>query len=187
MGSDERDRPDVTKEGDIAMPNLANSAAFSISRTVAYWATTMLVAAELGVGGAWDILRTPYVRAVVEHLGYPTYFLVIMGVWKVPGAVALLVPRFPRLKEWAYAGAVFSYTAAAASHLAVGDGAGRMAAPLILTMLAAASWGLRPPDRRNLAVAPLRTDHGTACSRPERIAENLSRSSRSCANRLCGW
>jgi hypothetical protein len=133
------------------MSSLVTSAAPSTSRTIAYWVTTGLLAANLAVGGAWDVLRTPYVRAVIEHLGYPDYFLVIIGVWKVPGAAALLVPRFPRLKEWAYAGAVFTYTGAVASHLAVGDGAGALVPPLILTGLAAASWALRPSARRDLA------------------------------------
>lgn len=117
---------------------------------IVYWITTLLVAAELAVGGAWDILRTPYVRGVLEHLGYPTYFPVILGAWKVLGAVALLVPWFPRLKEWAYAGAFFNYTGAVASHLAVGDGAAAIAYPLVQTVLVAASWALRPPARRDL-------------------------------------
>jgi hypothetical protein len=57
---------------------------------------TVIIAAELAVGGVWDILQIEYVREVLEQqLGYPAYFSVIMGVWKVPGAVALLVPRFP--------------------------------------------------------------------------------------------
>jgi hypothetical protein len=87
----------------------ASSAASARNRAVAYWATTAIIAAELAVGGAWDILRIDYVREIVERqLGYPEYFLVIMGIWKVPGAVVLLVPRCPRLKEWAYAGAVFT-------------------------------------------------------------------------------
>jgi uncharacterized membrane protein YphA (DoxX/SURF4 family) len=66
-------------------------------------------------GGLTDIVRTPYVRSVMEQLGYPAYFAVIIGVWKVPGGVALLVPGFPRLKEWAYAGAFFNFTGAAVS------------------------------------------------------------------------
>jgi uncharacterized membrane protein YphA (DoxX/SURF4 family) len=99
-----------------------------------------------------DVLRTPYVRAVMEQLGYPAYFAIILGAWKVPGAVVLLAPRFPRLKEWAYAGAVFTFTGAAASHLAAGDGAGALVAPVILTGLTAASRALRPPARRDLAM-----------------------------------
>jgi uncharacterized membrane protein YphA (DoxX/SURF4 family) len=127
------------------------SAVSSRSGMITYWVTTTLVVAELALGGVWDILRIPYVLAIIEHLGYPSYLLVIMGVWKVLGAVALLVPRFPRLKEWAYAGAVFTYTGAVGSHLAVGDGAGTLVAPTIFAALTAASWALRPPARRDLA------------------------------------
>jgi hypothetical protein len=76
-----------------------------------------MVAIELGLGGIWDIARIPYVRNLVTHLGYPSYLLVLLGCWKVPGAVALLVPRRPLLKEWAYAGAFFTYTGAIVSHL----------------------------------------------------------------------
>src|SRR5436190_1013384 len=133
------------------MTSIASPAASSGSRTIAYWVTTLLLAANLAVGGVWDVLRTPYVRGIIEHLGYPDYFLIIVGVWKVPGAVALLVPRLARLKEWAYAGAVFTYTGAVASHLAVGDGAGALAPPVILTGLTAASWVLRPSARRDPA------------------------------------
>jgi hypothetical protein len=79
-------------------------------RSVGYWVATALVVGELGLGGIWDIARIPYVRSLVAHLGYPSYFLVLLGVWKVLGAVALLVPRRALLKEWAYAGAFFSYT-----------------------------------------------------------------------------
>jgi hypothetical protein len=133
------------------MASLASSAAFSWSRTIAYWVATGLLAANLAVGGVWDVLRAEYVRGVFEHLGYPDYFLVILGVWKVPGAVVLLVPRLPRLKEWAYAGAFFTYSGAVASHLAVGDGAGALVPPIILTGLVGASWALRPSARPVLA------------------------------------
>jgi uncharacterized membrane protein YphA (DoxX/SURF4 family) len=119
-------------------------------RTVGYWVATAIVAGELAVGAVWDILRIPYVRRIIAHLGYPEYFLVIMGVWKLPGAVVLLLPRCPRLKEWAYAGAFFVYSGAAISHLAVGDGAGPTAAPIAFAGLTVASWVLRAPDRRNV-------------------------------------
>lgn len=131
------------------MPDLDSRAA-SRRRAIAYWVTTMVVAMELALAGVWDILRIPYVRGVIEHLGYPAYFLVILGVWKVLGAVALLVPRFPRLKEWAYAGAVFNYTGAVVSHLAVGDGAVALVYPIIQLGLVGGSWALRPPARRDL-------------------------------------
>jgi len=124
------------------------AAASSRSRTIAYWVPTVLLAAESLTGGVWDVLRIPYVRGVIEHRGYPDYFLVILGVWKLLGAVALLAPGFPRLKEWAYAGLVFNYTGAAASHLAAGDGAGALAGPVVFLGLTVASWALRPPSRR---------------------------------------
>lgn len=128
------------------MTNLAGR-----SRAIAYWATTGIIAWELSLGGVWDVLRVPYVRAVMDHLAYPAYAIVIIGVWKIPGAVALLVPRFPRLKEWAYAGAIINYTGAAASHLAVGDGPGGWAGPAVFAVIALASWALRPPARRDFA------------------------------------
>lgn len=113
-------------------------------RSVAYWVTTVAVAAELAVGGVWDLLRTDYVRNVVEHLGYPAYLLTIMGVWKLPGAVVLLVSRLARLKEWVYAGAVINYASAAASHVIVGDGVAAIVAPVALLTLTIASWALKP-------------------------------------------
>jgi hypothetical protein len=118
------------------------------ARTVAYWLTTAIVTWELALGGIWDLLRVPYVRGVIAHLGYPSYFLVILGAWKLPGAVALLIPRYPRLKEWAYAGAFFNYTGAAASHFAAGDGPGAIVGPAIFALILMASWALRPPARR---------------------------------------
>src|SRR5271165_228683 len=91
------------------------------TRAIVYWVATALLVFELVLGGIWDVLRVPHVRIVFERLGYPTYFLVILGVWKLLGAVAVTIPRFPRLKEWAYAGAVFDLTGAVMSHVASGD------------------------------------------------------------------
>jgi hypothetical protein len=120
-----------------------------MNRTVVYWVTTVLLVAESVLGGVWDILRVPHVRDVIERLGYPEYFLVILGVWKLLGAVALIVPRFPRLKEWAYAGVVFDFTGAIASHLASGFiEAGAMVYLIVMMGVTAASWALRPPSRR---------------------------------------
>ena len=85
-------------------PAIANRYGSLRWRSAGYWLATVSVAAELGLGGIWDIARIPYVRDLVTHLGYPSYFLVLLGSWKVLGAVALLAPRRPLLKEWAYAG-----------------------------------------------------------------------------------
>jgi len=125
-----------------------SSPASAKGRMIAYWITTALVAANLGVGAVCDILQIPYMRATSLHLGYPIYLTYILGVWEMLGTVALLIPRFPLLKEWAYAGAFFLFTGAAASRLAVGDGAGGLVPPIIFTALTAASWYLRPSSRK---------------------------------------
>lgn len=127
-------------------------------RLIAYWLFTVLAAFELAAGAIWDLLRIEYVRVVLTHLGYPLYLLVILGVWRIPGALTLLVPRFPRLKEWAYAGAFFDYTGAAASHLLMRDHAGQWVAPLIFSGFTLLSWALRPASRRLPGVAPTATD-----------------------------
>jgi hypothetical protein len=117
-------------------------------RAAGYWAATACVAAELGVGGVWDIARLPFVRDVVAHLGYPSYFLVLLGTWKVLGAAALLVPRQPLLKEWAYAGAFFTYTGAMISHLTIGYDLSEVAVLAVMAALTVTSWALRPASRR---------------------------------------
>jgi hypothetical protein len=113
-----------------------------------YWVATALVTAELGVGGMWDVLRTQQVRDVIEHLGYPSYFPVILGIWKLLGTLALLTPGFPLLKEWAYAGVIFTDTGAIASHLIKGYGTGELAVLIPLAALTILSWWTRPASRR---------------------------------------
>jgi len=138
--------PDLQLE---AMTTLARSAFSSRLRIIGYWVTTALVVFELAMGGVWDVLRVPQVRGLIERLGYPPYFLVILGFWKLLGAAALVIPRFPRLKEWAYAGVIFDLTGAVASLLASGlIDAGTLAYPIVMTGVTVASWALRPPSRR---------------------------------------
>jgi hypothetical protein len=122
-------------------------------RSVGYWLATVPVVAELGVGGVWDIARLPFVRDLVTHLGYPSYFLVLLGTWKVLGAIALLVPGRALLKEWAYAGAFFTYTGAIVSHLTTGYDLGEVGLLAVMTTLTVLSWALRPPSRRMHPVA----------------------------------
>lgn len=124
-----------------------------MSTNAIYWVTTALLASELLLGGIWDVLRVSQVHVIIDRLGYPPYFLVILGVWKVLGAVAVIVPRFPRLKEWAYAGVVFDLTGALASNLASGvTDTGTIAFLLLMIGVTATSWALRPASRRNLSV-----------------------------------
>jgi hypothetical protein len=121
------------------------------SKSIVYWTMTGLVAFFMGGGGAsqiWQYRVNPH--GVVPLLDYPMYFFAILGFWKVSGAIAILVPRFPRLKEWAYAGIFFDLTGAAASCAAVGGYGAygfHVIAPLIITGFTLASWALRPPSR----------------------------------------
>jgi uncharacterized membrane protein YphA (DoxX/SURF4 family) len=131
------------------MTNRSGSGFSSRGRVAAYWVMTVLVAIELAVGGAWDVLRVPQVRSLIERLGYPPYFLAILGIWKLLGAIVLIAPRFPRLKEWVYAGVFFDLTGAVASLACAGlVSAGTTAYPAVMMVVAAASWALRPPSRR---------------------------------------
>jgi hypothetical protein len=131
------------------MTNLATPVFLSRRRLTAYWVATALLVFELAMGGVWDILRVPQVRDLIARLGFPQYFLVILGIWKILGAVALPIPRFPRLKEWAYAGAIFDLTGAVASLTAAGmASAAPVAYQIVMIIVAIASWALRPPSRR---------------------------------------
>jgi hypothetical protein len=121
---------------------------------------TLSVALPIGSGGVSQMMlyqNNPH--GVIPVLGYPTYFFAILGFWKVLGAIALLVPRFPLLKEWAYAGIFFDLTGAAVSYAAVG-GLGvydfHVIAPLIITGFTVASWALRPESRKTGVVLPLK-------------------------------
>ena len=121
------------------------------AKPILYWVTTILVALPIGSGGVAQVAHSQQnVDGFVHVLGYPLYFVTILGVWKVLGAIAILVPRFPRLKEWAYAGIFFDLTGAAATWAAVGGSgeAFHILAPLIIAGFAVTSWALRPESRR---------------------------------------
>ena len=123
-------------------------------KTTAYWVATILGPASFVIGGYLHLTRDPQVMATLAHLGYPPYFATILGVWKTLGAIAIVGPGFPRLKEWAYAGFFFDLTGAAATRAFVGDGVVDILAPLAFLALVAASWALQPA-RRGLVRAGL--------------------------------
>jgi DoxX-like family len=118
-----------------------------------YWTTTSLIALETFLGGVVDlthgrtgVVSGPLVTQIVTSLGYPVYILAIIGIFKIPGAVTIVVPGLLRLKEWAYAGIVFELLGAVASHGAHGNWRDSIA-PLLLLSVAIASWALRPASR----------------------------------------
>ena len=118
------------------------------ARAAGYWTTTTLVALAFLTGGAAYLARADEPVRGMAALGYPAYFVTILGAWKLLGGLALLAPRLPRLKEWAYAGIAFDLTGAAFSHAAVAHPAAKVIAPLVVLGIAAGSWALRPASRR---------------------------------------
>ena len=117
------------------------------ARTVAYWATTAFVVFNLLSGGLAELMQLKGNIEGMQALGYPLYVMTILGVWKVLGSVALLAPRFPRLKEWAYAGIFFNMTGAAISHLVVRDEAWHVYYTASVAVVSLISWALRPESR----------------------------------------
>ena len=133
-------------------------------KVIGYWTSTAAVAGVLLVDGVMGLLHAhgrvmlvgKPLDEVMERLGYPAYLLKILGVWKPLGAIALLVPRFPRLKEWAYAGTFFNMTGAVASWALHGDSAGDFIWPLLVAVLVIVSWALRPQSRTLGVLFPAR-------------------------------
>jgi uncharacterized membrane protein YphA (DoxX/SURF4 family) len=117
-------------------------------KSMSYWVVTAMVAFFIGSGGAAELMRVPGTVEGLVHLGYPVYFATIIGFWKVLGAIAILAPGFPRLKEWAYAGIFFNMTGATATSLFTHSATWHVIVDLVLTALTVASWALRPPSRR---------------------------------------
>ena len=109
---------------------------------IAYWIVTVLLAALIGLSGIPDILRIPEAVQVFSHLGYPSYLLPFIGVAKVLGAIAIVYPGFPQLKEWAYAGITFDLIGAFYSHVSVGDPASGWVPPLVGLALTFGSYFL---------------------------------------------
>jgi DoxX-like family len=117
-------------------------------KSISYWVITALVAFFIGSGGAAELAGVPGTVEGLVRLGYPAYFASIIGFWKLLGAIAILAPRFPRLKEWAYAGIFFNMTGAAFTNVAVGVEVWHLIVNLVLAAFTVASWALRPASRR---------------------------------------
>ena len=124
-----------------------------MSRNTGYWAATGLFCLALGSGGLGHLLRAAPMAEGMAALGYPAYVMTILGVAKLCGVAALLVPGLPLMKEWAYAGFTFNLLGATISHLFAGDPIAEALPPLVLLGIAAASYYLRPASRR-LVAAP---------------------------------
>jgi len=119
-------------------------------RRVAYWILTVFLAFESILSAAWDFnwLNKGYSLSIIQHLGYPSYFLVIKGIGTLLAAPVFLLPGMRLLKEWAYFGTFMIYTGAIASHLAIGGGFSALAPPIVFLLITAGSWALLPDSRR---------------------------------------
>src|SRR5215510_9154502 len=116
-------------------------------KNIAFWVTTIFGPASFVIGGVLNLTHASQATDTLSHLGYPAYFAWILGAGKLLGALAIVAPGLPRLKEWAYAGFFFDLTAAAFSRAAVGESAADIIAPLGFLALVLASWWLRPASR----------------------------------------
>lgn len=115
---------------------------------IIYWIATGWLALGMLSTGVVQLLKTKEEAELMTHLGYPLYFLTILGIWKILGVIAVLIPEFPLLKEWAYAGFFFAMSGAIISHLAMGDAAKEFFGPVLLLALTIVSWYLRPASRK---------------------------------------
>lgn len=116
--------------------------------TIIYWISTTLVCAGMSGSGIAQLLHVKEMDDLITHVGYPLYFMYIIGVWKILGVIALLIPGFKLLKEWAYAGFFFLMTGALISHLAMGDAGKAIFGPLFQTIFIITSWYFRPANRK---------------------------------------
>jgi len=115
---------------------------------IIYWIATIWLALGMTSTGIVQIIKLKEEVDMMTHLGYPLYFLTLLGVWKILGVIAILIPKFPLLKEWTYAGFFFAMLGAIFSHLAVGDDAMTLFGPTLLLVLTIISWYFRPADRK---------------------------------------
>ncbi len=118
------------------------------AKLIGYWVCTGLIVVFMLPGGIFEVMRSPQIVQGTEKLGYPLHFIVFLGVWKILGSIALLAPKFPLLKEWAYAGVFFDLTGAAVTNAANGGPAWHVVTPLAILVVLYGSWALRPASRR---------------------------------------
>jgi hypothetical protein len=115
---------------------------------IIYWITTLWLALGMTSTGIVQILQIKEEADMMSNLGYPLYFLPLLGFWKLLGVIAILIPKFGLLKEWAYAGFFFAMSGAIISHLSCGEYGIELFGPSLLLVLTIISWYFRPADRK---------------------------------------
>ncbi len=122
---------------------------------VIYWIATLWLSLGMVSTGIVQLLRMEEeVTLLVQSLGYPMYFLIMLGIWKIVGVIAILMPKFPLIKEWAYAGFFFSMSGAIISHIASGSPMSDVYPPVLLLVLTIVSWYFRPANRKIITMNP---------------------------------
>lgn len=119
---------------------------------IIYWTATIWLALGMLSTGIVQVLKMEDEVKNMTRLGYPIYLLTLLGIWKILGVIAILIPKFPLVKEWAYAGFFFAMSGAVFSHLAVGSDARDFFGPGLLLVLTVISWYFRPADRKTVSV-----------------------------------
>ncbi len=117
-------------------------------KKIIYWVSTLWLSLGMASTGIVQLLQIPAEVEFILAMGYPQFFLPLLGVWKLLGVVAVLMPKFPLLKEWTYAGFFFAMSGAIYSHIATGHAVTELLPPLLLLVLTSVSWYFRPADRR---------------------------------------
>ena len=115
---------------------------------IIYWISTVWLALGMFSTGIVQLFKVEEETRFILDLGYPVYFLTILGTWKILGVIGLLIPGFPLLKEWVYAGFFFAMSGAVFSHIAAGSATSEIFPSLLLLVLTVVSWYFRPVDRR---------------------------------------
>lgn len=118
------------------------------SNKIIYWVSTIWLALGMLSSGIVQLLKIDEEVNMMKHLGYPIYFLTVLGIWKLLGVVIVLIPKTPLLKEWVYAGFFFAMSGAVISHFASGDAPKEFFGPILLLVLTVASWHFRPASRK---------------------------------------
>lgn len=122
---------------------------------IIYWIATIWLSLGMVSTGVVQLLKMKNGSGgadSVAHLGYPLYLLSLLAIFKFLGVITVLMPKFPLLKEWAYAGFVFMMTGAIYSHIAVADKPVELFGPGLLLVLTMISWYFRPADKRIVTV-----------------------------------
>lgn len=115
---------------------------------IIYWVSTALVSLVMMGSGIAQMLHTKAMDELINHVGYPLYFMYIIGVWTIIEVFAILITKYPLIKEWAYVGFFFLMTGALISHLAIGDSGIAVFVPLLQTIFIILSWHFRPTNRK---------------------------------------